>query len=208
MTGSSTFQRHRTMKARQSIVAVELFRWATKSVRAETQEESRKGLKGRFLLYRGLGAAVHEVLLDLRLLRVCFVKSGAKPLRQFHGIIIGPKMHEIEMGLVEKHVIVHRLDLNAMRPQSSNDRINLGGQQDEITRDCGFTLARGLKVDRSSRTHGGRYFHSAIADLLHTRNRELQDASVCLSGIAKSLLDLRCLQVEGRLRSGGRRSGR
>ena len=120
---------------------------------------------------------------NLRLLRICFVKSGAKPQRQLHGIIVSPEMHEIEMGLVEKHVIVHRLDLYAMRPQSANDRIDFGGQQDEVTRDRGFTLARGLEVDRSSSTHGGRYVHSAIADLLHTRNRELQDASVCLPGV-------------------------
>src|SRR5882757_1612397 len=122
---------------------------------------------------------------NLRLLRICFVKSGAKPQRQLHGIIVSPEMHEIEMGLVEKHVIVHRLDLYAVRPQSAKHRINFAGQQDEITRDRGFTLARGLKVDCSSCAHGGRYVHSAIADLLHPWNRELQDASVCLSGIAK-----------------------
>jgi hypothetical protein len=86
------------MKAGQSIVVVELFDGPPNPVRAETQEESRKGLKGRFLLYRGLGAAVHAVLLNLRLLRVCFVESSTKPLRQLHGIIVSPEMHEIEMG--------------------------------------------------------------------------------------------------------------
>lgn len=67
----------------------------------------------------------------------------------------------------------------------------------------GFTLARGLEVDRSSRTHGGRYLNSAIGDLLHARNGKLQDASVCLSGIAESLFDLGCLQIQGLLRGGG-----
>jgi hypothetical protein len=42
------------------------------------------------------------------------------------------------MGLVEKRVIVHRLDLYAVRPQSANDRIDFGGEQDEITRDRGL----------------------------------------------------------------------
>src|SRR5258708_28992226 len=112
-------------------------------------------------------------------------------------------MHEIEMGLVKKHVIVHRLDLNAMRSQSPNDRIDLGGQQDEIARGRGFTLPGWLEVDRSSSTHGGRDLPSLIADLLHARNRELKDASVCFSGVTESLLDLCGLQIEGLLRGGG-----
>src|SRR5258708_17933877 len=112
-------------------------------------------------------------------------------------------MHEIEMGLVKKHVIVHRLDLNAMRSQSPNDRIDLGGQQDEIARDRGFTLPGCLEVDCSSSTHGGRYLHSVIADLLHARNRELKDASVCFSGLTESLLDLCRLQIHGLLRGRG-----
>jgi hypothetical protein len=130
----------------------------------------QKRPKGALSALPRLGAAVHAVLLNLRLLRICFVKSGAKPLRQLHGIIVSPEMHEIEMGLVEKHVIVHRLELYAVRPQSANDRIHFGGQQDEIARDRSSTLTRGLKVDRGSCTHGGRYFHSAITDLLHARN--------------------------------------
>jgi hypothetical protein len=53
-------------------------------------------------------------------------------LRQLHGVIVGPEMHEKKMGLVKEHMIVHRLDFDVMRPQSAKHRINFAGQQDEI----------------------------------------------------------------------------
>jgi hypothetical protein len=87
-----------------------------------TYNTSGPSAKRRFLLYCGLALPSISVLLNLRLLRVCFVKSGAKPLRQLHGIIIGPEMHEIEMGpvksLISSRIISNCLPIGSLRLRS------------------------------------------------------------------------------------------
>jgi hypothetical protein len=69
----------------------------------------------------------------LRLLRVCFIKRSVKSLRQLDGVIVGPEVHEVEMWLIVEHVIVHGLDFNPVRPQSTDYWVDFVGEQDKIS---------------------------------------------------------------------------
>jgi len=98
---------------------------------------------GRYQLVLGFRCAA----ILLRLLRVREIKGGPETMRELLCIIVCPKVHEVEMGLVTKHVIVHRRHLNAVVTQSAKHRIDLGCKQHEITRNRGLALPCGLKID-------------------------------------------------------------
>ena len=80
------------------------------------------------------------------------VKSGAKSLSQFHGVVVGPEMNEERAGLVVEHVIVDGGHLDAVVAQGFDERIDLARQRHEIAGDRRLAVACRLKIDRDRRS--------------------------------------------------------
>ena len=55
------------------------------------------------------------------------IQPGAKPLGQFHSVVVGPEMDEERARLVVEHVIVNRGDLDAVVLQGLDQGIDRAG---------------------------------------------------------------------------------
>ena len=82
-------------------MVVQLFDGPPNPVRAETQEESRKGLKGRFLLYRGWALPSMRFYLTCGFCEFVSSRAARSPCANFTASSLAQKCMKIEMGLVE-----------------------------------------------------------------------------------------------------------
>ena len=94
-------------------------------------------------------------------------------------------------------MIVHGLDFNPMRPQARITGLIAFGKQNKISRNCSFTLTRGLEVDGSSSTPSQAGLALPVLEVFSTRGTEnCRSPSVYFAGMTNGLLDLRCLEID------------
>src|ERR1700677_2451171 len=103
------------------------------------------------------------------------IQPGAKPLGQFHGVVVGPEMNEERARLVVEHVVVNRGDLDAIVLQRLDERIDLARERHEVASNGRLAVARRLKIDGDRRAHRAGNRHAVLLDAVRARHAVLID---------------------------------
>src|SRR3546814_6694319 len=101
-------------------------------------------------------------------------------------------------------MIMQRRDLDPVRPQHAQDRIDLVCDKYEIAGDGGSAVPGWLKVDRGRRAHRRRSLHIAVHQPLGARKAVLEDATGPLALTAHQLVERGYIEVEPRCASIGK----
>src|ERR1700704_4037402 len=100
------------------------------------------------------------------------VECGTDPARQFHGVVVGPKMDEEHARLLVEHVTVDRRHFDIGSAQDSNQWIDLITRHEKVAGDGCLAAVRGLKVDRVGATERSAHLHPAFRGRIAPRNPE------------------------------------
>src|SRR6516225_2191932 len=75
------------------------------------------------------------------------VERSAQPPSELDGIVVRPEVHEEKTGLLVQHVAVNRRDLDAIRPQCLDHRVDLIGGEHEVAGDRSLAATGWLEPD-------------------------------------------------------------
>src|SRR5947209_6324217 len=108
------------------------------------------------------------------------VERSAQPPGELDGIVVRPEVHEEKPGLLVQHVAVNRRDLDAVRTQGLDDRVDLVGGEHEIAGDRSLAAAGWLEADPGRQAQRGGWCerHALFGDLIAPGYAKLVDAAV------------------------------
>ena len=67
----------------------------------------------------------------------------------------------------------------------SENRVDFAREQDKVASDRRLAVPRGLEVQSGRDAHRGRNIHSRVADRFRSRDANLKNSAVDLSGVAR-----------------------
>src|SRR5262249_35061936 len=116
------------------------------------------------------------------------IQRLAQPLRQLQGVVVRPEVHEEQPGLLGQHVAVDRRDLDPVRPQGLDHRVDLLANEHEVARDRSLAAAARLEVDSGGDTawpwRNKRY--SMLGNGIAPRYRKLENPAIRLTFAANN----------------------
>jgi hypothetical protein len=80
-----------------------------------------------------------------------FAECDAQPAGKLQGIVVGPEMKEEKSGLFVQHVTVDRSDVDPIRPQCFDHRIDLVTRKNEIPGDGRLAAPGRLEIDAAGK---------------------------------------------------------